>query len=134
MRARLWGVRGRRTTSILGISCFVPLAAAAALPGPASARSPLERVTLGGVNVVSGSHLAGMPVHIPEATSVEGDPFSNDNVSYSGPGRIVGVALVQEGGPLRDAHELVSVRWSFCGEPGCRPDPMDVSEITTSSD
>lgn len=113
--------------------CLAALVAAA-LVAPAAARSPLERVTLGGVNVVSGERLTGMPVHIPRPTSIEADPFSNDDVSYSGPGRIVGLALVEEGVPLRKAHEVVSVRWSFCGKPGCRPDPSDDTEITTSSD
>ena len=125
-------VRGRRTTSILVSLGCVALTAAAI--SPATARSPVDRVTLGGVNVISGDSITGMSVRIPEPVTVEGDPFSNDDVSYSGPGRVVGLALVEQGVPLRRAFELVSVRWSYCGEPGCPPDPDDVAEITTSSD
>ena len=127
-------VRGRRTTSVLSVSCLAALVAAALVTTPAAARSPLHRVTLGGVNVISGDHIVGMPVHIPRPTSVEGDPFSNDNVSYSGAGRVVGLVLVEEGGKLSKASELISVRWSFCGKPGCKPNREDVTEISTSSD
>ena len=127
-------MRGRRTTSILVTVGIVAVAAGALATSPAAARSPVERVTLAGVNVISGDAITGMPVRIPAPTSIEGDPFTNDDVSYSGRGRVVGLALVQEGESRRDAFEVVSVRWSFCGEPGCRPDPMDVSEITTTSD
>jgi hypothetical protein len=124
----------RRTTSILASIGLVALAGVAAGTGPASARSPLERVTLGGVNVISGDHIAGMSVHIPRPTSIEGDSFSNDDVSYSGRGRIVGLVLVEEDTRLSKAAELVSVRWSFCGKPGCRPRGDDVEEITSTSD
>lgn len=84
--------------------------------------------------MISGDSISGTPVRILEPVTVEGDPFSNDDVSYSGPGRVVGLALAEEGGSLRKASELVSVRWSFCGEPGCEPDPGEVTELTTSSD
>lgn len=124
---------GKRTTPILVALVFVALVAGA-LISPAGARSPLGRVALGGVNFISGDRLSGIPVHVPRQATIEGDPFANDDVSYSGPGRVVGIVLVEEGGPLRKAFELISVRWSFCGSPGCSPGPHDEYELTTSPD
>lgn len=124
-------MRGRRTTSILAAVGLTALVAAGLTAPPAAARSPLDRVTLGAVNVISGSDLTSVPVHVPRDATIEGDPFSNDDISYSGPGRVVGLALVEEGGPVRKAYELVSVRWSFCGAPGCEPDEY-ADELTTS--
>ncbi|MDQ3914649.1 MAG: hypothetical protein M3323_04850 [Actinomycetota bacterium] len=125
-------MRRKRTTFVLAGLAFGALVTGAVV-APAAARSPLERVTLGEVNVVSGDHIAGMEVHVPRDATIEADPFSNDDVSYSGDGRVVGVVLVEEGPRAGRAFQLVSVRWAFCGAPGCRPERHDVTELTTTS-
>lgn len=114
--------------AVLGCGAFV----AGAVVAPAAARSPAPRVTLGKVNVISGDHIGGIEVHIPRAVTIEGDPFSNDDVSYSGKGRVVGIALVEDGPPTRQAFEVISVRWAFCGSAACEPGDY-VDELTTTS-
>lgn len=125
-------MRGKRTSSAL-----VALGCAALVAGgvvtPAAAWTPLVRVELGRVNVISGDAIAGMEVRIPRPATIEADPFSNRNVSYDGPGRIVGIVLVEEGAPVNRAFQVVSVQWTFCGEPGCKGKPYDRTEITTTS-
>lgn len=125
-------MRNRRTTPTLALLAAGALVASAVV-APASARSPVERVTLGEVNVISGDHISGMEVNIPRPVTIEGDPFSNDDVSYSGNGRVVGVVLVEDDPSARRPFQMVSVRWSFCGSPGCKPDPY-TDELTYTSD
>lgn len=83
------------------------------------------------MNVISGDGIAGMEVHVPRPATIEASYWENDNISHGGRGRIVGLALVEEGKPLRRAFQLVSVRWAFCRRPARAP--KDAVVLTSTS-
>lgn len=122
-------VGAKRTISILGV---LGVLAAAVAPASGSPAYEPERVELGAVNVVSGDSIAGMEVRIPRPTSIQANPFENRDISYEGRGRVIGIALVEEGAPLSRAFQLVGVEWDFCGKPGCAS--RDRTVLTHASD
>ena len=112
--------RWRRAFAVLVLMLTI---AFSALSAPrASATKPVELPMLGEINVITGDRIAGMRVRIPKPVALPEEPFDNPNISISGAGRVVGIVLVEEGTPLREAYQLVSTRWDFCGARGCSGD------------
>lgn len=114
------------------LSLLLSLALLLAVPGSGHAGHPTEppRITLGKTNVIVAHKSTRVAVRLPAAARVAllDETRRNPDASFSGLGRIVGVALVQDGQPTRyspTGDEIdgprywFSSRWSWCGKPGC---------------
>ncbi len=88
---------------------------------PAVSNPPNPHV-LGRINVFRGDEIAAQMVRIPKDVVLRRRVFENPAVAYEGKGRVVGIVLVADTNPVREAFQLVSTRWDFCGSPGCRGD------------
>jgi hypothetical protein len=80
------------TTALVATGAFAPVAIA---------RDPVERIELGGWNLISGNSSSALKVSIPERIKVR-NPWLSDggDVRVIGKGRFVGFALISD--PLRD--------------------------------
>jgi hypothetical protein len=115
----------------IGIVMFVGL-------GRAKANTPLApRVpSLAGVSVISASHTGFVTVNVPKrATISTGDFYTNKDVSFRGPGRVVSLILVQDARPWASAATFHVTRWTFCTGVGCdAPDGIVSADGTVPTD
>lgn len=80
------------TTALVATGMFAPVA---------TARDPVERIELGGWNLISGNRSSALKISIPKRIKVR-NPWLSDrkDVRVIGEGRFVGFALIPD--PLRD--------------------------------
>lgn len=98
---------------------------------PSRASLPIEgpqRVELGRVNVFRGTSTGYVNVSFPRAATLAADEPDrpddsiNADITVTGKGRFVGIALVQDPYPgARDPHRFfLAGRFGACDDPGCR--------------